>query len=67
MLVAMDPKFTGKLGQKYIKNPLEGITAKLVKNMPDSDLLNMHYFLTENDGFNDGKFEGGEYSCTKKP
>ena len=30
--------------------------AKLVKNMSDSDLLNMHYYLTEDDDF-DGNEE----------
>ncbi len=45
----MDAKFIEELRQKYIKNPLEGMTAKLVKNMTDSDLLDMHHFLTEND------------------
>ena len=42
----MDPQFIEGLRQKYIKNPPEGMTAKLVKNMTDSDLLDMHYFLT---------------------
>ena len=32
-----------------VKNPPEGMTAKLVPNMSDSDLLDMHYFLTEDD------------------
>ena len=40
----------------YIKNPPKGMTAKLVKNMTDSDLLDMHYFLIE-----DGEFEEGFY------
>lgn len=43
----MDSKFVEELRQKYIKNPPEGMTAALVKNMTDSDLLDMHYFLTE--------------------
>ncbi len=50
-----------ELRQKYIKNPLESMTAKLVKNMIDSDLLDMHYFLTENDDLDDDEFEGGFY------
>ena len=45
----MDPKFIEELRQKYIKNPPEGMIAKLVKNMSDSDLWDMHYFLTEDD------------------
>ena len=45
----MDSKALEELRNKYIKNPPEGMTAKLVKNMSDSDLLDMHYFLTEDD------------------
>lgn len=45
----MDAKALEKLRSKYIKNPPEGMTAKLVKDMTDSDLLDMHYFLTEDD------------------
>ena len=40
-------KLIEELRQKYIKNPPEGMTSNLVKNMTDSDLLDMHYFLTE--------------------
>ena len=57
----MDPKFTEKLRQTYIKNPPEGMTAKLVKNMTDSDLLDMHYFLTEDDELDGDEFEEGFY------
>ena len=35
----MDQKAIEELREKYIKNPPEGMTAKLVKNMSDSDLL----------------------------
>ena len=42
----MNPKFLEELRQKYIKNPPEGMTTKLVRGMTDSDLLDMHYFLT---------------------
>lgn len=58
---SMDSKFTEELRQKYIKNPPEGMTAKLVKNMTDSDLLDMHYFLTEDDDLEDDEFEEGFY------
>lgn len=57
----MDPKFIEELRQKYIKDPLEGMTAKLVKNMTDSDLLDMHYFLTEDDDLDGDEFEEGFY------
>ena len=55
----MDQKAIEELREKYIKNPPEGMTAKLVKNMSDSDLLDMHYFLTEDDDF--GGDEEGFY------
>ena len=55
----MDPKFIEELRQKYIKNPPEGMTSKLVKNMTDSDLLDMHYFLTEDDDLDGDEFEEG--------
>lgn len=45
----MDAKLIEELRQKYIKNPPEGMTSNLVKNMTDSDILDMHYFLTEDD------------------
>jgi len=57
----MDPKLIEELRQKYIQNPPEGMTAKLVKNMTDSDLLNMHYFLIEDDDLDDDESEEGFY------
>lgn len=59
--LSMDSKFIEELRQKYIKNPPEGMTAKLVKNMTDSDLLDMHYFLTEDDDLDGDEFEEGFY------
>lgn len=55
----MDSKFLEELRQKYIQNPPEGMTAKLVRTMSDSDLLDMHEFLTEDDDLNDDEFEEG--------
>lgn len=57
----MDPNFIEELRKKYIKNPPEGMTADLVKDMADSDLLDMHYFLTEDDDFDGEEFEEGFY------
>ncbi len=57
----MDKKQTEELRQQYIKNPPEGMTAKLVRNMTDSDLPDMHYFLTEDDDLEDDDFEDGFY------
>ena len=55
----MDAKLIEKLRQKYTKNPPEGMTPSLVKNMTDSDLLDMHYFLTEDDDLNNDELEEG--------
>lgn len=57
----MDSKQLEKLRQKYIKISPEGMTAKLVRNMTDYDLLDMHYFLAEDDDLNEDKFEEGFY------
>jgi hypothetical protein len=59
--LTMEKQQIEELRQKYIQNPPEGMTAKLVKNMSDSDLLDMHYFLTEDDDLEDGEFEEGFY------
>ena len=60
-IIPIDPKIIEELRQKYIKNPPEGMTAKLVRNMTDSDLLDMHYFLIEYDDLDDDEFEEGFY------
>jgi predicted SnoaL-like aldol condensation-catalyzing enzyme len=60
-LKLMDSKLIEELRQKYINNPPEGMTAKLVRNMTDSDLLDMHYFLIEDDDLDDDEFEEGFY------
>lgn len=57
----MDLKFLEELRQNYIKNPPEGMTPKLVKNMTNSDLLDMHYFLTEDDDLDEDEFEDSFY------
>lgn len=59
VLTIMDSKTLEELRNKYIKNPPEGMTAKLVKNMSDSDLLDMHYFLTEDDDWDSDEPEEG--------
>lgn len=38
-----------ELRQKYINNPPEGMSKKDIKNMSDDDLLDMDYFLNENE------------------
>lgn len=57
----MDSKFLEELRQKYMQNPPEGMTSKLVRNMSDSDLLDMHEFLTEDDDLDNDEFEEGFY------
>ena len=57
----MDAKLIEELRQKYSKNPPEGMTSSLVKNMTDSDLLDMHYFLTEDDDWDGEEPEEGFY------
>ena len=42
-----------ELRQKYINNPPEGMSKKDIKNMSDDDLLDMDYFLNEDDLFDD--------------
>ena len=42
-----------ELRQKYIDNPPEGMTSKDIRHMSDDELLDMDYFLNENDLFAD--------------
>ena len=58
----MDSKALEELRNKYIKNPPEGMTAKPVKNMSDSDLLDMHYVLTEDDDRDGDETQEGFYN-----
>lgn len=54
-------KHTEELRNKYIKNPPEGMTADDIKNMSDEDLLDMDYFLHEDDHLDDDIGEEGFY------
>ena len=45
----MDKEYLEKLRNKYIQNPPEGMTPEDVKHMSDSDLLDMDYFLNDED------------------
>lgn len=58
----MDPKFIEELRQKWIKNPPESMTTERVKNIIDSNLLDMHYLLTGDDDFGGDEFEKGSYT-----
>lgn len=42
-------RHTEELRAKYIKNPPEGMNSEDIKNMSDDDLLDMDYFLNEED------------------
>lgn len=42
-----------ELRKKYIQNPPEGLTADDINNMSDDDLLDMDYFLHEDDDLDD--------------
>jgi hypothetical protein len=50
-----------ELRNKYIQNPPEGMTADDVRNMSDNDLLDMDYFLHEDDDLDDDIGEEGFY------
>lgn len=42
-----------ELRQKYMNNPPEGMTSKDIRHMSDDELLDMDYFLNEDDLFAD--------------
>ena len=46
-------KRSDEIRNKYIKNPPEGMTADDIRRMSEDDLLDMDYFLTEDDLFDD--------------
>lgn len=56
----MDKILIERLRNKYIQNPPEGMTSEDIKNMSDDDLLDMDYFLNEEDD-DDGFGEDGFY------
>lgn len=42
-----------ELREKYISNPPEGMTSEDIRHMSEDDLLDMDYFLNEDDPFGD--------------
>ena len=63
-LIIMDEKeLVEKLRKNYIANPPEGISPEEIKEMGDSDLLDMDYFLHEECEVDnsDDEFEPGFY------
>ena len=49
MILISNSNPVDEIRTKYIKNPPEGMTASDIKSMTDDDLLDMHYFLEEDD------------------
>lgn len=45
----MKKELIEKLRQQYIQNPPEGMTPKDIQYMVDDDLLDMDYFLHDDD------------------
>lgn len=52
---------TEELRKKYIGNPPEGMTSEDIRQMSEDDLLDMDYFLNEDDPFDDLFGEEGFY------
>ena len=50
-----------ELRKKYIANPPEGMTSEDIRHMSEDDLLDMDYFLNEDDPFDDLFGEEGFY------
>lgn len=50
-----------ELREKYISNPPEGMTSEDIRHMSGDDLLDMDYFLNEDDPFDDLFGEEGFY------
>ncbi len=48
----MNPN-TEKLRKKYMDNPPEGMTSEDIRRMSEDDLLDMDYFLNEDDLLDD--------------
>lgn len=48
----MNPN-TEKLRKKYLEHPPEGMTSEDIRHMSEEDLLDMDYFLNEDDLLDD--------------
>ena len=58
--VCMKPDIE-RLRKKYMENPPEGMTSGDIHHMSGDDILDMDYFLNEDDLFDDGFGEEGFY------
>lgn len=56
----MKPDIEG-LRKKYIEHPPERMSSKDIRHMSDDDLLDMDYFLNEDDPFDNMFGEEGFY------
>ena len=56
----MNPN-TEKLRKKYMDNPPEGMTSEDIRRMSEDDLLDMDYFLNEDEELDDEFGEEGFY------
>lgn len=54
----MNPN-TAELCKKYMDNPPEGMTSEDIRYMSEDELLDMDYFLNEDDDF-DEDFPGAD-------
>ena len=54
----MDKILLERLHSTYIKNPPEGLSPDDIRNMSDSGLLDMDYFLNEEVDLNDSGEDG---------
>lgn len=54
----MNKKKIEELRNKYMNNPPEGMTVRDIRNMSDDDLLDMDYFLNDDDLDDDFGEEG---------
>ena len=50
-----------ELRKKYMNNPPKGLTSKDIRNMSEDELLDMDYFLNEDDLFSDEAGVDGFY------
>ena len=50
-----------RLREKYMENPPEGMMSGDIRHMSGDDLLDMDYFLNEDDEFDDEFGEEGFY------
>jgi hypothetical protein len=57
----MNKQHIEELRQKYIQNPPEGMTPNDIHGMSDNNLLDMYYFLHEDDDLDDDFCEEGFY------